>query len=541
MNETISRYWGKVLQFWKQISLKQKIMMGILFFVTLLIIAIVIFNLSKTEYSLAYTELTPADAASIQEYLTSNNIPYQFSNDLKSVGIPSTYLTDVKLAVASQDLIVDGSQGFDIFKENMSTFGGITENQFEILNTDARAGEIEQLINAIEGVSWSKVVLNLPEESVFISPSGTEDQSYASVIVSFKRNYRIEQPIVDTIYNLVRTSVRDLPMENITISSDLTGELLPSSRTDTSSGIQTGVAVQQMQIKKQYELEIQRNVQNFLKQIFIGDEHIAVNVFSTLNFDQVNTQETRFEPFDDDDQKGIVRSIEEIQKSYTGEDNPTGGITGTGDNDIPNYVATDQNGVTSEEESESRINYEIDEITSSIIKSPYIVQDLTISVSIPSLSDGDPNDPIQVKAINDLTKEVESLLVNIVSASLADSGKQFTEDQITQKVTVISRPSNGKLLGNSEDPSGIPSWAYGLGAVALALVAGGALVAFRRKQQRDNLYEQEELAYSSENDLSNLEIPTKHVDDEVKRQLEHLAKSKPDEFVKILRTWLADE
>ncbi|MDP5273437.1 flagellar basal-body MS-ring/collar protein FliF [Chengkuizengella axinellae] len=541
MNETISRYWGKVLQFWKQISLKQKIMIGILFLVTLLTLIIVIYNLSKTEYSLAYTELTQADAASIKEYLDSNNIPYQFSSDLKSVGVPSTYLTDVKLAVASQDLIVDGSQGFDIFKENMSSFGGITEGQFEILNTDARAGEIEQLINAIDGVNWSKVVLNLPEESVFISSTGTEDQAYASGIISFKRNYRIEQPLIDTIYNLVRTSVRDLPLENITISSDLTGELLPSSRTDGGSGVQTGAAVQQMQIKKQYELEIQRNVQNFLKQIFIGDEHIAVNVFSTLNFDQINQQEIRFEPIDEDDKKGIVRSIEEIEKSYTGEDNPSGGITGTGDNNIPNYVGNNNNSLTNEEESESRINYEIDEITSSIIKSPYVVQDLTISVSIPSLNDSATATGGQPQT-NPLSDEVKKLLVNIVSASLADSGKQFTEEQIAQKVTVISRPSDYQVGGDIVDPPPDITWMYLVGgAAALALVAGGAYTVYRRRQNNVLFDQEQELAYTAEKEVPNLEIPRAPVDDEVKNQLEHLARSKPEEFVKILRTWLADE
>lgn len=81
---------------------------------------------------------------------------------------------------------------------------------------------------------------------------------------------------------------------------------------------------------------------------------------------------------------------------------------------------------------------------------------------------------------------------------------------------------------------------WGIGIAALALLAGGAFFFIRRrKQQQDLLEEDIPLPPTTEFPSINLESVTN--ESQVRKQLETLAKKKPDEFVNLLRTWLAEE
>src|SRR5690606_16092365 len=140
----------------------------------------------------------------------------------------------------------------------------------------------------MDGVKSSKVLLTMQEQTVFIRDN-MADKPSASVVVQFQNGYPIDQLKIDTMYNLVEKSVQGLTQENITISNQ-EGELLPSSRLNDGIGQFQGIAAQQFAIKKQYETDIQKNVQSFLSQI-MGHDRVAVNVVATLNFDQENRQE----------------------------------------------------------------------------------------------------------------------------------------------------------------------------------------------------------------------------------------------------------
>lgn len=530
MNETISKYWNKVTPYLDRYTKKQKIMIGAIALLALMIIALLIFQFSKTEYSLAYTDLNASDAAAIKSYLESQSIPYKFSQDGRSVAVPTTKVADVKIGVESQNLIKNGSIGYGIFRENFSSFG-LTDSQFELLSVDARAGEIQQLINAIDGVRESKVLLNIPSESVFVREN--KEQATASVVVTFQPGYPIDQNKIDTIYSLVSKSVENLPEENITIS-DQNGELLPSSRLRGTAVSTASTAVQHMQIKKQYEADIQRTIQNFLSKI-LGPDKVVVNVWSTLNFDQKRREEKIFTPVNEFDQTGIERSVQEIQKSYTsGTENVPGGIVGTGPSDIPGYPTFSNQSLSSSEEVERIINYEVNEITSSIVSSPYVVQDLTIFAGI---EPPDPNDPLSLS--QETRDEIHRMLVNIVSASLADSHRSFTPEELNSKVTVITQT----FQTPSSEEAGLTlaqSLLYGLaGAAALALAGGGIVYWIRRRRQEDELDEELQTLDDVEE-----EVPT--VDFEVgenyiRKQLETLAHRQPEEFVNLLRTWLVEE
>lgn len=531
MNETIRQYWERTTQYWNQLNKSQKIMICAVVISILFTIALLTFNMSKTEYSVAYTNLNASDAAAIREHLNNIGIPYRFSADGTAIGVPTKNVTEVKIDVESQNLINSGSIGYGLFRDNISSFG-MTDNQFDLLSVDAKSGEIEQLINSISGVMGSKVLLTEPKQTVFINPNETETAS-ASVVVQFRPGATVDQNKIDTIYNLVHRSVANLPLENITISNQ-EHEMLPSSRLEGGMDNSTNAANQQFTIKKQYELDIQKNVESFLARI-LGPDRVVVHVVSTLNFDQRNTQERLFTPVNLIDQTGIERSISEIQRSYTSESgDEAGGVPGMGTGDIPNYPASSATGAnSSSEEMEIIVNYEVNEINNSIIASPFVVEDLTIFAGIEPIV---PDDP---ESLTEETKEqIHSMLVNIIGTSLANSGKQFSDDELNRKVSVISQSFHG-TQGVALNAQTSNAWLYGLAAAALLIGAAGGYFLFRR---RTPSVVEEDLELSEGLDgQPSIDFETVTKENQTRKQLESLAQKKPDEFVDLLRTWLVDD
>jgi flagellar M-ring protein FliF len=534
VNENIIRYWNRITQYWTQFSKTQKITLIATVVLVILTIGIVIYNFSKTEYALAYTNLQPSDAAAIKAYLDGAKIPYQLSEDGKSIGVPRSQVASVKLAVESQGLNKNGNIGYGAFNEN-KTFG-TTDKEFNVKYINAVQGELQDLINQNNAIASSKVMINLPEESVFLPKGAEKPKASASVVLNVKPGYTLDQNKIDTMYNLVSHSVKDLPIENITISNQ-DGELLPYSK--SNNNLSTGnLIAQQFEINNQFRNEIQRNVQQMLGAI-LGRDKVIVSVFSTLNFDQRNTEEKLVTAPNTIDQRGLEISVQEIQKNYNsdGAGNP-GGVPGTGQTDIPGYQGSSNTGNSKSEELQRTVNYEVNRITNQIVATPYVVKDLTINVGI---EPPDINDP------NSLTQEtrdaVQRILVNIVRAALANNNQTLTEQDLNNKVSVFAhtfaRPDAGQAAGSNA------MLLYGaLGGVALALLAGGGYLWIRRRKAAQLAAEQEALAAAEAS--AKVEFPTIDIDNvsnenQVRKQLEQLAKRKPEEFVNLLRTWLVDE
>jgi len=528
VNERLTRYREMVVQYWKQSSRIQKIVVisSIVAFIAVLIIST--YSFSRTEYSTAFTDLDSSDAAAISTYLTEQGIPYEFSADGRSIGVPSTQVTQVKIDIESQGLMKNGSLGYGIFKENLSSFG-MTDNEFGILKVDAIAGEVQQLINGMNGVLKSKVVIQLPEDSVFLSEDTAS--SSATALITFKNGFRPEQEMIDTFYNFITHSLPNMELDNITIS-DQRGELLPSAKIGGGVGNSSAVVAQQFMIRKQFENDVQRNVQTLLRSIFQADK-VVVSVISSLNFDKKNSVEQLVTAPNVEDQKGIEISLETIQESYSSEGGSISGVPGTGEGDVPGYPSGDSSGAVESEKLSEKINFDVNRISNEIVSSPYQIKDLTINVAV------EPPDKDDIESLTQDTKDaIQQILKNIVSASLADSGKVYTEEELTKKVYVWGHSFDGVTA--VEEGSFLSSGLfYGLGAIALAVVIVGTLLVFRRRKQE---VEEEELSAPLRmQEFPSMDFDTVNNENQVKKQLESLARKKPEEFVNLLRTWLADE
>jgi flagellar M-ring protein FliF len=533
VNEKILQYWNRTTQYWNELSRNKKLSIGAFVLLFVLVIAVVIYSSSQTEYALAYTDLQPNDAAAITTYLKAQKIPYKISDDNKSIQVPRSKASEVKLAVESQGINKNGSIGYEEFRASQ-TFG-MTDNEFKIKHLDALQGELQQLINSIGAVSSSKVLISLPDDTVFLPKDGQKELASASVIVQLKDGYSLDQQKVDTMYKLVSKSIKDLPIDNITIS-DSNGDLLPYSQ---SGGLLTNAAndaAYQLSVKKAFEQDIQSNVIRILGGV-LGKGKVIPMVVANLNFDKKSTKEALVTPVNTVDQTGIDISIQDIQKTYSSDGGgSSAGVAGTGSTDVPGYPgSTGTTGKSTSEESTKTVNREVNHITNEIQSSPYSVVDLSLSVGIEPPVKTDPASLTQP-----MKDDIQKILLSVVSASLGNTGKTYTDADLAKKVTVFAHSfADLQTTGNSSSKNTFLYIALGLLAVIIA-AAAGYLLSKRRKNAAEALA-MAEMAVSTKAEFPTLDFETVGNDSQVRKQLEQLAKKKPDEFVNLLRTWLVDE
>lgn len=523
MNERIAQFRSRLTQFWGQMGRKQKIWLGASISGLLLTIILLTIVFTRTEYEIAFQNLDTTDAAAIMTYLDGSGIPYELSNNGKSISVPSTEAARIKVDVGSQGLVQNGSIGFEAFNSSSSQFG-TTENEFNVKYLNALNGEIQQLLNAMQGVDSSKVLVNLPEESVFLSPEDAE-QASASIMMKFMSGYRPSQKEIDGYYNLVKTAVPNLAMKDITISSPQ-GELT-FSETDGGIANNSDAVESQFLIQRKYETELKKNIQQFLGPI-VGVDNLVIQVSSSMNFDKKTSQESLVKPLDNNNNNGIIISEEINNSTSTGSSGEAGGVAGTGETDVPGYEAATTGESSSETSSQIR-NYDVSRISSNIVSGPFVLKDLSISIGI---EESEIKDEASKTAIM-------TYLTALVRAQLADSGQDVTNDELmAKKVALIASTFSGSSSDNQSSVLSMP-WLIGIGVAALAIIGGLIVMLSRRRKKAAE--EEIELAAPAKVEYPTLDLESVNNDSQARKNLETLAKRKPDEFVNLLRTWLVDE
>ncbi|WP_438446892.1 flagellar basal-body MS-ring/collar protein FliF [Gorillibacterium sp. sgz5001074] len=526
MNERLLQNWTNLKQFWNKFNRTYKFMIVGTIVLTIAIIGLVIYNNSKIEYATAFTDLQPTDASNITKYLTDSGIPYRMSTDGKTIGVPRNMVSQVKVDVVGKGLSKSGAIGWGVFRE--SNMLGLTNDQTRIMELEALQGELEQLINTNVAVASSKVLVTQPgKNTVFIRD---KEPPTASVVLNTKPGYTLDQQKIDTMYLLVSKSVPNLVVENITIS-DQNGDLLPYSKLASSVVNAGNAAAQQFQIKREFERDLRKEIMSMLGQI-VGQDRVVPMVVATLNFDKKKTSSDLVKPVNGE--SGIVVSSQINEKSSTNGTN--GGVTGTGQTDVPTYPAGTDNNSGKSEESSRTFNYDFNKIKEEIESQPFYVQDLTLSVGLDSSAGN---------VTPEMKTAVEKMLASLVATSLANNGRTLTTEELASKVTVFDQSFAASAASAAAARN---NWllygAIGLGVAALA-AAGGFVIASRRRKAKQAAEEEAEAAAAAAAPAK-VEFPTidlDHItnDNQARKQLEQLAKKKPEEFVNLLRTWLVDE
>jgi len=525
VNEKFAQYRGRLTQFWSQMGKKQKIWLGASVAGILVAVILLTVVFTRTEYETAFKNLDMTDAAAIVAYLDGAGITYELSPNGDSIAVPSAVAAKVKMDVGSQGLVQNGSLGLDAFGTGSSAFG-TTENVFNAQYLNAMNGEVQKLLNMMQGVQKSNVLINMPKESVFLSTEEANAAS-ASIVLEFVPGYRPAQKDIDGYYNLVKTAVPNIKTTDITISSSQLGELISSETSGVGTGV-TDAVEKQFQIQRSYETELKKEIQQFLGPM-VGANNLVISVSSSLNFDKKQSSESLVSPLPNNSNNGIIVSEELTSNSSTNTNGGVGGVVGTGETDIAGYDASATSGESSSESSSTIRNYDFNRVNNIIESGPFVVKDLSISIGVES------------QLLNDGNRDaIQNYLVQLVRAQLASSGADVNDDVLMGKKVSVIAQTFAEGIASSAAGGINRNWLIGIGVAALAIIGAlGFMLVRRRKQQETD--EDIVIAENTKVEYPTLDFDQLNNDSQARKNLETLAKRKPDEFVNLLRTWLVDE
>jgi flagellar M-ring protein FliF len=531
MNEMMKKYANSIKNFWQSRTKKQK---GIYLGSLLLLIAVIgifSFFINRTTFVPLYSNLSPSEAGTVKQSLDTKGVKSELADGGTTIKVPDDVVDDLKVQLAAEGLPKTGSIDYSFFSQNAGL--GTTDNEFNMIKLDAMQTELANLIKGIEGVQDAKVMINLPEKGIFVTDKG--EAASASIVVNTKPGYQFSDAQIKGLYQLVSKSVPNLPTDNIVIMNQFFEyfDLNNDKNTLAGSNFTTN-----NEIKKQVERDIQRQVQTMLATM-IGQDKVVVSVSADIDFTQEKSTENLVTPVDKDNMKGIAISAENIKEAFTGNGSQAGGTpqSGTSTDSLGSSYLSGSGSNGDYEKTDDKVNYEVNRVRKQIVESPYKIRDLGIQVMVEPPK---PNDP---KSLSTSTvKDISNILGTIVRTTIdkSSTGKPLTNQDVQNKIVVSVQPFNGKISTAKVAQASLPWWIFVVGGVLVAAVLVLLLLFLRSRkptidEDSEDVSQAETLYVPDVNEEKENEGTVR------RKQLEKMAKEHPDEFAKLLRTWIAED
>lgn len=531
MNERLTKIKTDSTNFWSSRTKKQKgaIIGGLLSVIAFA--SIFTYFMTRTEMVPIFTDISQAEVGKIKEVLDAQGVVYEIAPGGTNILVAEKEADALKLSLASQGFPETGGINTTFFTENAGF--GMTDNEFEVIKLAATETEIANLLKRLDGVKEATVKIAMPKQSVFIK----EEQSDTKVAVMLKTapGQQFTDVQIRTMYSLVEKSVPNLSAENIRITNQYAEEYDLNAAASGKGSV--GTVDGQMQVKKTVERDLQRQVQNMLSTL-MGQDKVLVSVTTDIDFKKENRQENLVSPVDEENMSGIAISAQRITETYSGSGVAPNGTPEAGQptDNFTNYVEGNV-GDGEYERMEETINNDVNRIRKEIQESPYKIRDIGIQVIVEPPT---PEDPASLS--DGIVTDIEQILQTIVVTSLdKEAAGELTEDAIANKIVVSVQPFLGKEVAPDAETSKIPWWIWVIGGVLVVAIILLVFFILRSRKQK----EEEELSAIEEQQeqiIIDDIAEEKETEATVRRkQLEKMAKDKPDDFAKLLRSWIAED
>lgn len=314
------------------------------------------------------------------------------------------------------------AQGIDPWKESkeddyLSKDTGFAVSQkLEVARLQrARETELARTIMEIGAVKTAKVHLALPRESIF---ARDQKDPTASVLLGLQVGRRLSQEEIDTIVNLVASSVPGLSPNNVTLV-DHKGRLLNAGGMSALRG-QSRI---ELEIEQQREDDLRTRVTELLNQMVGTDKfHVEVNV--DMDFSRKESTQKSYNP-----------DLPAVRSEVTMEDSRAGtapiGIPGAITNQPPTAGSAPEEAKTAAASATSKApqtsrkeatrNYELDTQISHTQSQVGVIRRMTISVGLdylnqPPAEAGQP--PMKVPRATEELENIRRLVAGAVGLSL---------------------------------------------------------------------------------------------------------------------------
>ena len=290
---------------------------------------------SKTRYDVLYTDLNKEDARKIAIILEEKKIPYQTSEDGKTLSIPEDLVGVWRLEIAKLGHSFSGTVGYEVFDKQ--SFGTTSFVQ-KVNKQRALEGELVKSIMYIQGVKRARVHISIPESSPFVAEKKAPS---ASVVLELNNGVVLTPAEIKGIASLVASSVEEMRAENVVILDDR-GKKLSENIGDPM----TAATANRMALEAQLNQKYERHIEDILSKV-VGDGKVVAKVTVDLDYTEAVSTETSY----DQENSAVISEVKNAQSINGSRPSPQG-IAGARSN-LPGEepqpgVAETKNNVTKE-------------------------------------------------------------------------------------------------------------------------------------------------------------------------------------------------
>ena len=513
-----------------------------------------LYFLRQPDYETLFSNLSADDATAVTARLKDDKISYRVSADGKTVYVPSSDLSDERVAIAGSGLIKGGGSGYELFDR---TNFGMTEFQEKLDKTRAIEGELQRTIAGLDPVEAARVHIATPDDTLY---SSTQAPTTASIAIKTKPGGELTPQDVRGITMLVANAVENLKPENVTIVDEDGQILLPSSTADAGSAADGSdgssadalkMTQEQLLAKQRYETNLQGNIQSMLDET-LGPKRAVARVSTKMDFDANSSDSKVYSP------QGTVLSSQAKRETYAGSQQArlaATGVPGTTSN-IGTYQAQTANAPLNGKynKTENTTNYDISEQNVKHIDAPGKV----LATSVAVLLNSSPETPAGSTGTATPYVVTPAIVAQVRSAVVAAAGLDLTQGD---QVSVEAVPFNPEVevpagtVAPVTTVFGVPLWALlALGGVAVLALLG--VLATRTRRQWQPTHElpsfdstlAEELPPFEEHPMLDgapgLAAPIRSAADLTREQMIEyvttVAQENPDSIAKLVKLWLAE-
>lgn len=520
---------AKVLGWWNKFTSKQKnIIVGIVAAV-ILTFAIIVYTVSKPQYTRLMTCDNTAQAAEVIKILEDAGINYDASADGLKIDVESEQVGTANVALGAAGYVPDGMDIDDVLSSSLST----TESDKQKRWTVYLASQLETFFEEMPMIKTAKVRLHIPDQNGTLAAQRQESSAY------------VQLELVDTFTSAnaanmakaIATFLGNKTTANITII-DYESNLLFAGGDDYSIG---GAANSMQELQSQAETVMANQV----TRVLVGTNQFStVDVAPHLNVDYASYQETIKEY---SAPEGRDEGMLAHQATFEAENTNDGaGAPGTDSNNGNTIVWQDgSNSSSSQSEVESdylpneRIQYKdlaagsIDPANSSVAISAIRFREVRQEdVEAQGLLDGMTWEAYKLANGDDVKLEVDPDYYRLVENATGISQDRIT---IIAYETRVFYDKEGMKLDSATVMSGVM---FFLILALLAFVVLRSMISRREVAQEEELSVENLLQSTPEPELEDIDLEAKS---EARRIIEKFVDENPEAAAALLRNWLDDD
>ena len=466
--------WEKVKDFFKNMSTKVRIILGVA--LAVLVVAIAAFALwaGNRPYEALYHDLNATEASEVLSYLQENGFTdYRLVNgDTIEVRADQRNIMLTRLAQAGYPR---SGNLFGTYFEHVGTMSTSSERAQTYLITVMEG--LATTIRTFPGVQDATVWINQGEERTYVLED-SKTKASASVKVTMRDGYTLTSDQADAIRLLIANAVGGMEMENISITDGIGNNFSG----DTSASISDAASLKAQQEEYQSN-KIRTEVMQALSLIY-GPENVRVAVNVQVEVNRRYKDSTRYEqPEGSYENGGLIGR--ETGLWYITRDGltPVGGVVGTESNsDLSTYVEDLEGAVGDEDtagQSTEREN-KIDEIREQVEVLAPTIADVSIAVTI--------NENANSAANLD-----EERLINHVAMAAGIGGE---EGEAARRVSVLLAPLYTEPAAPVDSlftQEMVPYLIIAAAALLLIVIFLVILLSVRRKRKRKQQEEEQRI------------------------------------------------